>query len=433
MPLGARHNPSLSPGAGQRRRLAASGYGTPVIVSLICLGVLATAYNHRHGNFHKIRSAVIPQVPAYIPSVTGPGGQGVVDLTRSATSTGSYPQFISMALLPGRGLDVLQITANIPGHGDVDLLLSHTAEEAATLLSDQAPAMRNGATFGAPILAPFAGKLPGTPADSPGLLHFMWQGHWMAFPAEGPGSTHSVSSLLLGRGSDAVSTALLPDGESAEALFHAGSFGDAWPSQLDIKSHVDLSGQSIELTVTATNVGAAATPVGLGWLPHFRIPSGDRASATLSIPSSSQAVQDPRTVLPTGKIDSVAGTSLDYQHAGGRTLENRSLDVSYSGLHRGATADGPVIELRDPGFGFGLRLIPIGDDVIALHVTAPANQPWVALEPATNQSDPLGRQWISNPDGSGIRILEPGQSLVLHLRLEIFPIQRGSAPGDSTP
>lgn len=427
MKLGAKYNPNLDANAGQRRRLAASGYGTPVIVTLICIGVLAAAYNHTRGNFHKIRTAVMPTVPAYIPNATGPGGQGVVELTRSATSVGAYPQFLSMTLLPGRGMDVLQITANIPAHGDIQLLFSKTVDEAAALLSDQGPAMQNGMSFGAPFLAPFAGHMSGTVADNPSLLHFMWQGHWMAFPAEGTASTHSVGSLLLARGSDSIATGLLPDGESADALFHAGSFGDGWPSQLDIKSHVDLTGQTIELTLTATNVGAGPTPVGLGWFPHFRIPSGDRSKATLSIPSSTQLVMDPRTGLPTGKVDSVAGTNLDFQHAGGKALENHSLDAYYSGLHRSAAADAPVLELADPAFGYGLRLVPVSESVTALHVVAPANQPWVALQPATNQTDPLGHQWTSNPDGSGIQILDSGQSLVLHLRLEIFALQRGSA------
>ena len=56
---------------------------------------------------------------------TGPGGQDPIRLSRSATSIGKGVELISATFLPGRGMNVFQITALIPGHGEVPLLVSH--------------------------------------------------------------------------------------------------------------------------------------------------------------------------------------------------------------------------------------------------------------------------------------------------------------------
>ena len=49
------------------------------------------------------------------------GGQKVVTLSRTAVST-TKPEFTGLTLAPGRGMEILQITANFPGKGNVDVL-----------------------------------------------------------------------------------------------------------------------------------------------------------------------------------------------------------------------------------------------------------------------------------------------------------------------
>ena len=51
------------------------------------------------------------------------GGQKLVTLTRSAVSK-TKPEFTSVTLAPGRGMELIQITANFPGKGSVDVLAS---------------------------------------------------------------------------------------------------------------------------------------------------------------------------------------------------------------------------------------------------------------------------------------------------------------------
>ena len=54
------------------------------------------------------------------------GGQKIVTLTRTATSK-TKPEFTSVTVMPGRGMELLQITANFPGRGNVDVLASPDA------------------------------------------------------------------------------------------------------------------------------------------------------------------------------------------------------------------------------------------------------------------------------------------------------------------
>src|ERR1035438_2497517 len=56
-------------------------------------------------------------------TATSIGGQNTVKLTREAKST-TAPEFTSVTLAPGRGMEVIQITANFPGKGSIDVLAS---------------------------------------------------------------------------------------------------------------------------------------------------------------------------------------------------------------------------------------------------------------------------------------------------------------------
>ena len=57
------------------------------------------------------------------------GGRAPVTLHRKATSHGHEREFTSITLLPGRGLNTFQITANLPGKGETELLRSPSLAE----------------------------------------------------------------------------------------------------------------------------------------------------------------------------------------------------------------------------------------------------------------------------------------------------------------
>lgn len=69
------------------------------------------------------------------------GGMPPLRLERKATSQGSKNgqgakrEFTSITLLPGRGLNTFQITANLPGKGETELLRSPSLDVAAQKLN----------------------------------------------------------------------------------------------------------------------------------------------------------------------------------------------------------------------------------------------------------------------------------------------------------
>ena len=415
-----------------RRRFAVSGWFTPGLVAVLCAGLLLTAYEHSQGNLHWLHMAVTPPPPADVPTVTGPGGPPPIQLTRTKTAIGSEPEFVSVTLLPGRGLDVLQITAFIPGHGEITLLSSPPMTDVKRALTNTGKDAngRLGAMFGAPFLAPWAGDILGTPTEDGTAVQTSWNGTRLLLPSAGTGeegdARKSMEGLLFNKVADGVKTGVIDDGQSAEAIFHLGSFGGAWPSSVDLQTNVELTGHGINLMMTARNMGNTTTPIGLGWKPHFHIAGSGRENATLLVPSTNRIVTDKATGMPSATPASVAGTALDFQRAEGTKLGTSTIDETYVNLHRAILADGPIIELRDHGSNYGLRLLPLSDSINSLHVTAPASADWIALEPDTNLPDPLGKEWTGdNP--SGIHMLKPGETFSWKLRLEIFAVTGSSS------
>ena len=217
----------------------------------------------------------------------------------------------------------------------------------------------------------------------------------------------------------------MPDGVSALATFHAGTFAGGWPGSTEFTIAVELSGHSLILTMTAQNISTIPEPFGMGWHPYFAIPSGDRQNATLVIPSNNRiSPPDRRTGLSSGAILSTLDTPYEFFHAGGTKLGTMSLDDTYVNLHAGILADNPIAELHDPAFNYGLRVIPLSSNIKSFRVIAPADKPWVSLGPNMNVPDPLGHEW-DQLDSSGMVVLQPGDTVQWKVRLEIFSLNRG--------
>lgn len=422
------------------RRFSKSGYLTPSLVALLCVILLIAAHESGRGNYHKLRERVIP-VNNQPNLASGPGGQEAIELRRSANALSGEPEFLSATLLPGRGMNLLQLTAAVPGKGEVPILLSPSLEDATRLLTG-AGEDANGSvstTFGAAILAPWAGRLTGSPTSSPSSLESVWDGERITFPPARLGSTLSTMGLMLDRQADSVSTDTIPDGRAATAVYHAGSFSGAWPSMMDITVRAELAGRTFDLTITEQNTGQVPEPAGIGWHPVFAL-SNNRPDVRVTIPSITKIEVDRRTNLPTGKTVLTGGTTADLIRARGTRLDDISLNDTYTNLQAGILGDGPVAEIRDPSAGYGLRLTPLTGSIKFMRVVAPAGAQWISIEPDTNVDDPFGHEW-ANPDDTGLVSLQPGDSLQWHVRLEIFslatppiPINPATTPGSgSTP
>jgi galactose mutarotase-like enzyme len=413
------------------RRFSKSGYLTPTLVGILCAVLLIAAYESGKGNYHKLRERVIP-VNNQPNLATGPGGQEAVILRRSADAVSGEPEFLSATLLPGRGMNLLQLTAAVPGKGEVPILLSPSLEGASRVLTG-AGEDANGSvstTFGAAILAPWAGRLTGAPTSSASTLESVWEGERITFPASRLGSTISTMGLMLDRQADNVSTDTIPDGRAVTAAYHAGSFSGAWPSMMEVTVRAELAGRAFDLTITEQNTGQVPEPAGIGWHPVFAI-SSNRADVRVTVPSITKIEVDRRTNLPTGKTVLTGGTTADLLRARGTLLDDMTLNDTYTNLQVGILGDGPVAEIRDPAAGYGLRLTPLTASIKFMRVVAPSGAQWISIEPDTNVDDPFGHEW-PNPDDTGLVSLQPGDSLQWRVRLEIFSLATLPVPVPST-
>jgi aldose 1-epimerase len=131
----------------------------PITIILVVVVLPVVTWKmHRLGRFGEIKREIKGETqggPAVGPR---PGGLDPVVLTRNQTPGSNMPEFRSATLLPGLGMEVLQITAFIPSRGEVELLAAPSVKDVA----DGTTPNRNGAndTWGA-IEAPWSGLLTG--------------------------------------------------------------------------------------------------------------------------------------------------------------------------------------------------------------------------------------------------------------------------------
>ena len=341
-------------------------------------------------------------------------------LERSAIEGGATPEFLSATLLPGRGMNVLQITATVPGKGIVNLLDSPSLEQAANRMNGVG-ADSNGAeslAIGGAIEAPWAGDIFGTPSN--GALNTMWHGIPLRLPANRRNEVSvATGGLLLARQGVQAKTSVMPDGGEAEAVYEAGNFDGSWPSEMRVKSTVQLSSRAIEMRIVATNTGKDPQPVGLGWRPRFAVLSGDRATMTLRLPSIMKEEVRAGTGTPTGRLSSIEGTPYDFSSRTGAPLKDLDLNETFVHLHQAPLDSGPVVELWDPANSFGLRMTMLSPSIKSVHVTAPADKNFIMIEPRFNYDDPFGREWPKEED-TGMTIVSPGHSVQWKIRMEIY-------------
>ncbi len=96
-------------------------------------------------------------------AVTQIGGENIVKLQRTATANGAKPEFLTATIFPGRGMNLFQITANIPGKGEVQVFASPSLEDASAELNG-GPADQNGNasfSFGGAFLVPYPNRIIG--------------------------------------------------------------------------------------------------------------------------------------------------------------------------------------------------------------------------------------------------------------------------------
>src|SRR6266568_740479 len=350
------------------------------------------------------------------------GGQKIVTLTRKAAST-TKPEFTSITVLPGRGMEVLQITANFPGKGNIDVLASPDLAASKKMLDEQDTANGDlGYRLGSAFLVPYPNRIRGKLSADGKTLTTEWQGHTITLPANNIGKLptaerHAMHGLILKARTDDVATKTIPGGKEVTGIIHAGNFGGHWLSKTDLLYTISITANAVAATIVAKNVGGEAEPIAIGWHPYFNLPSGDRTQVRIHIPGSQLAEVDGYdNVFATGKLKPVTGTHFDLQAPDGVPLAKNFYDDNWSHL---AWKNGVVtVKVIDPAAEYGVAIEGVSPQIKTIQMYAPPTMKFVAIEDQFNFADPFSKVW--GPMDTGMVTLKPGQSTKWHVRLKVF-------------
>jgi galactose mutarotase-like enzyme len=355
-------------------------------------------------------------------AVTEIGGQKVVTLSRTASSA-TKPEFTSVTLAPGRGMEVLQITANFPGKGSVDVLASPDLAGAKKMLDvDDTENGDLGYRLGAAFLVPYPNRIRGKLSADGKTLTTEWQGHSLTLPANNMGALptaerHAMHGLILKGKTENVSVKKIPGGEEVTGILHGGNFGGHWFSKTDLVISVRLTADAVDATIVARNVGGESEPIAIAWHPYFNLPSGDRTQVKVEIPAATVAeVDNYDNVFPTGKIVPVEGTKFDLRAAGGTPLASNFFDDNWN--HLAWKNGAATVRVVDPAAHYGVAIEGLSPEISAIQMYAPPAKQFVAIEHQYNFGNPFGKEWGST--NTGMVTLKPGQSTTWHVRLKVF-------------
>jgi galactose mutarotase-like enzyme len=350
------------------------------------------------------------------------GGQEVVTLTRSVVSK-TRPEFTSVTLAPGRGMELIQITANFPGKGSVNVLASPDLATVKQMLDEKDTAFGDlGYRLGSAFLVPYPNRIRGKLSADGQTLTTSWEGHTITLPANNIGKNpdaerHAMHGLILKAKTDDVHVHYVPGGQDVTGVIHAGDFGGHWLSKTDLDVTIHLTAEEVDATVVAHNVGGEAEPMAIGWHPYFALPSGNRTQARIHIPATNVAeVDNYDNVFPTGKVKPVDGTQYDLRAADGVPLAKNFYDDNWSKLDwkNGAV----TVKVIDPEARYGVDILGFSPEIKTIQMYAPPAMQFVAIEDQFNFADPFGKEW--GKMDTGMVTLKPGQSTKWHVRLHVF-------------
>ena len=354
--------------------------------------------------------------------VTEIGGQKLVKIERTAVSK-TKPEFTSITLAPGRGMELIQITANFPGKGNVNVLASPDLATAKQMLDvKDTPNGDLGYRLGSAFLVPYPNRIRGKLSADGKTLTTSWEGHTITLPANNIGKNpdaerHAMHGLILKAKTDDVHVKDIPGGKEVTGVIHAGDFGGHWLSKTDLDVTISLTADAVDASIVARNVGGEAEPIAIGWHPYFALPSGDRTQARIHIPAADYAVVDNYdNVFPTGQIKPVEGTQYDLRAPGGVALGKNFYDDNWSKL---AWNNGAVtIKVIDPAAKYGVEILGLSPEIKTIQMYAPPAMQFVAIEDQFNFADPFSKVW--GKMDTGMVTLKPGASTKWHMRLHVF-------------
>jgi aldose 1-epimerase len=346
------------------------------------------------------------------------GGLPVLSLTRTPERS-AQPQFVSVEILPGRGMNIYQMRAFLPGKGIIPLLESPPLEMAAQVMDGGPEDVLGNKSFtlGGALLIPYANRIGGEVSQDGRTITVQMLGKPVRLPANWKDT--ALHGLILDKKFGNIRTSADANGATAVAELIAGDFGGHWPSATKLTVETALTADVFALTVTARNTGNEPELMSIGWHPYFVFPSGDRGQARVRIPARTRAVvNNYEDMAATGEVAAVRGTAYDLSAPGGVSLGTTYLDECFLDLERNARGE-VVAEIVDPAAHYGMRVVALSPEIRAVQAYAPVETNFVAIEPQFNLVDPLSDLWPREVN-TGMVTLEPGASVRYRVRLELF-------------
>src|SRR5207302_3252432 len=181
-------------------------------------------------------------VPA--PSSVTIGEEPVVILKRPQSINQAKPQFLTATVLPGRGMAILQITAYVPGKGEVEVFTAPSLGDAKDLLDNHDDNFGNKVfTIGGAFLVPYANRIRGKVSSDGNDITTTVAGQTVHLPAnwsgKNPGAEkHSMHGLMLTSKFENVRQHSTPQASTVSGIFHAGDWNGHWPSSTDMSVRV---------------------------------------------------------------------------------------------------------------------------------------------------------------------------------------------------
>ncbi len=336
-------------------------------------------------------------------------------LTRPSQSNLEKPHFLSATVLPEKGMHLLQIKAFLPLLGEVDLLNSPDLAEAESLLQDDKYAAFK---MGCAILLPYANRIRGKLLADGKNIQTSIAGQKVVLPANWQGKNpdaekHAIHGLMF----SSAFEQLQQTASTVKGVLHAGDFEGHWPSQTEVSAQITLDDFKLTITVTAKNAGKDLLPMGIGAHPYFLLPSGNRKQAKLHVSSQMRVlVNNYDDVFPTGQLVSVRDTPFDFLAKEGRALGDLYLDDSFTQLKRNAEKRA-VVTICDPAAHYYLRITAESPHIKTIHVYAPVDKNFIAIEPQFNLADPYADVWRERD--AGMVLLKPNQAVTWQISLAL--------------
>jgi aldose 1-epimerase len=178
-----------------------------------------------------------------------------------------------------------------------------------------------------------------------------------------------------------------------------------YPFTLLLSIEYSLGDGGLRVSASATNLGDAPLPFGLGFHPYLAVAPGTVDDACVTVPAERILEADDRGI-PTGASTAVGGTSFDLR--AGDPLGDRQLDHCFTGLRRDddglaratvVAVDGSARLTLWADGAFGYLMVFTGDTLAPQH-----RRRAVAIEPMTCPPDAFNSE-------TDLAVLDPESSL----------------------